>query len=160
MCWSLCKGTCGIELTSSAWAAHLFTLYVYRNHRKCFLSHCCCFWAIVPQCTPTVFGSAGDHTSSCSHPPTELCPQLRIDSAHLECRAVCIFPLTVNKPRQVLFLRVLQNYFSCVLFGIEAEGCCSAGGVLARCARRPGFEPCTTLNQVWLCLPVILVFRG
>lgn len=31
------------------------------------------------------------------------------------------FPLTVNEPRQVLFLRVLQNYFSCVLLGIEAE---------------------------------------
>lgn len=108
---------------------------------------------------PAVFGSAGDHTRSCSRPPTELCPQLRIDSAHLECRAVCIFPLIVNKPRQVLFLRVLQNYFSCVLFGIEAEDVVQLveflPGVL-----RPGFDPCTTLNQVWLCLPVILVFRG
>lgn len=50
-----------------------------------------------------------DPTPVCSLSAAELCPQPRTDSAYSECRVVCIFPLRVNKPCQVLFFKVLQN---------------------------------------------------
>lgn len=63
------------------------------------------------QHTPAVFGSAGDHTQSCSRPPAELCPQLWIDSAHLECRAVCIFsPYSEQAPSGLVFKSIAKLF--------------------------------------------------